>query len=144
MWTRLGLHGMDTSDPQAPKVVHGFMTRDADHFHIEETWDTLGMRATRSDDTVLEGAFIPDERIARVLDPGFAGADAFILCVFAWAEPTFANIYIGVAERALQLTVESVQHKHSVAGMTRSMAYHPEVQHAVADRKSTRLNSSHT
>ena len=26
----------------------------------------MGMRATRSDDTVLEGAFVPDKYIARV------------------------------------------------------------------------------
>src|SRR5262249_6493856 len=27
-WTRLGIHGMDTSDPAAPKIVHAFMPRD--------------------------------------------------------------------------------------------------------------------
>ena len=36
---------------------------------INETWDTLGMRATRSDDTILDGAFVPDQYIARVV-PG--------------------------------------------------------------------------
>src|SRR5215216_715939 len=25
VWTRLGLHGMDLSDPAAPKIVHGFL-----------------------------------------------------------------------------------------------------------------------
>src|SRR5437868_5119776 len=29
VWTRLGVHGMDTSDPQATKIVHGFLPRDA-------------------------------------------------------------------------------------------------------------------
>ena len=37
---------------------------------IKETWDVLGMRATRSDDTVLEGAFVPDKYIARVVAAG--------------------------------------------------------------------------
>src|SRR5678816_4640910 len=59
VWTRLGMHGMDTSDPAAPKIVHVFMPRDTQGYSIKETWDVLGMRATRSDDTVLEGAFIP-------------------------------------------------------------------------------------
>jgi alkylation response protein AidB-like acyl-CoA dehydrogenase len=27
VWTRLGLHGMDTSDPAAPKIVHAFLPR---------------------------------------------------------------------------------------------------------------------
>src|SRR5580765_9069307 len=61
VWTRLGMHGMDTSDPAAPKIVHVFMPRDTQGYSIKETWDVLGMRATRSDDTVLDGAFIPDK-----------------------------------------------------------------------------------
>ena len=65
VWTYLGLHGMDTSNPQAPKIVHAFMPRDTRGYTIKENWDVLGMRATRSDDTVLEGAFVPDKYIAR-------------------------------------------------------------------------------
>jgi alkylation response protein AidB-like acyl-CoA dehydrogenase len=91
------------------------------------------MRATRSDDTVLEGAFVADRAIARVVPADFAGADQFILSIFAWAEPTFGSIYLGLAQRAFDLTVESVQHKTSIAKLNRSMAYHPEVQHAVAE-----------
>src|SRR5206468_3741767 len=72
VWTRLGMHGQDSSDPANPKVVHGFLARDAGGVTVVETWDSLGMRATRSDDTVLEGAFIPDRRIARVVPAGFA------------------------------------------------------------------------
>ena len=40
---------------------------------VEETWDVLGMRATRSDDTVLDGAFVPDRYIARVVPAGGGG-----------------------------------------------------------------------
>src|SRR5882672_7250253 len=57
VWTRLGLHAMDTRDPSAPKIVHAFLPRDTPGVSIKETWDVLGMRATRSDDTVLDGAF---------------------------------------------------------------------------------------
>src|SRR5262249_57041517 len=67
VWTRLGVHGMDTSDPQHPKVVHGFLARNTAGVTIKDTWDVLGMRATRSDDTVLEKAFVPDKYIARVV-----------------------------------------------------------------------------
>jgi len=132
VWTRLGMHAMDTSDPTNPMVVHAFLPRDTDGYRIEETWDTLGMRATRSDDTVLEGAFVPDRYIARVLPADFAGADLFIVGIFAWANCLFGSIYLGLAQRAIDLTVESVGKKTSVAQMSRSMAYHPEVQHAVA------------
>jgi len=132
VWTYLGTDGMDTSDPQAPKIVHAFMPRDTKGYTIKETWDVLGMRATRSDDTVLEGTVIPDKYIARVVAPGAAGIDLFVLAIFAWAEPLFGNIYYAIAQRAFDWTIENVKKKTSLA-MSRSMAYHAEVQHAIAD-----------
>jgi alkylation response protein AidB-like acyl-CoA dehydrogenase len=133
VWTRLGIHAMDTADPAGPKVVHAFMPRDTLGYRIDDVWDTVGMRATASQDTVLEGAFVPDQYIARVVPPDFAGADLFVLAVFAWAEPTFASVYLGLAQRALDLSVEGVKGKTSIAQVTRTMAYHPEVQHNVAE-----------
>ena len=132
VWTRLGMHGMDTSDPKAPKIVHGFMTRDTKGYTIKDTWDVLGMRATRSDDTVLEGAFVPDRYIGRIVPAGAAGIDMFVLGFFTWALVGFANIYYGLAQRARQIIVEQLKTKGAIA-LTRSMAYHPEVQHGVAE-----------
>ncbi len=132
VWTRFGLHAMDTSDPTAPRVVHAFMPRDSSGYTVKQTWDVLGMRATQSEDTVLDNVFVPDRYIARVLPPGAAGADLFILSVFAWALLGFANVYYGLAKRALDYAVNSAKTKKSIA-LTRSMAYHPEVQHAIAE-----------
>lgn len=132
VWTYLGIQGMDTSDPAAPKIVHAFMPRNTQGYHIEDTWDTVGMRATKSDDTILEGAVVPDRYIARVVPAGGAGIDLFVLGIFAWALMGFGNVYYGLAQRALDLTLENVKQKKSL-GLTRSMAYHPEVQHSIAD-----------
>ena len=132
VWTYLGLHAMDTSDPANPKIVHAFMPRNTEGYVIRETWDSVGMRATRSDDTILDGAFIPDRYIARVLPAGAAGMDAFILGIFAWGLIGFGNVYCGMARRALDLTIDSLKRKKSIA-LTRSMAYHPEAQHHVAE-----------
>jgi alkylation response protein AidB-like acyl-CoA dehydrogenase len=132
VWTRFGLHGMDMSDPTQPKVVHAFLPRGTPGYTVKETWDVLGMRATRSDDTVLENAFVPDRYVVRVLAPGAAGMDAFVLSVFAWALMGFANVYYGLARRALDLAINSAKSKSSMA-LTRSMAYHPEIQHTIAD-----------
>jgi alkylation response protein AidB-like acyl-CoA dehydrogenase len=90
------------------------------------------MRATRSDDTVLENVFIPDQYVARVVSAGAAGIDQFVLSVFAWALMGFGNIYYGLAKRALDESIRSVKSKGSLA-VSRSMAYHPEVQHAIAE-----------
>jgi alkylation response protein AidB-like acyl-CoA dehydrogenase len=132
VWTYLGIHGMDTSDPNAPKIVHAFMPRNTDGASIDETWDVLGMRATKSDDTILDGAFVPDQYIGRVVPAGAAGIDLFVLGIFAWALLGFANIYYGQAQRVLDMAKENVKKKTSIA-LTRPMAYHPEVQHNIAD-----------
>ena len=133
VWTPLGLHGMDTSDPSAAQIVHAFLSRDADGVRIEETWDALGMRATRSDDTVLEGAFVPDPKIARVLATGGAGMDLFLLGMFAWGLTGFSNVYFAIGERLLDLTVEYVQHKRSISLSSETYAHHPETQHNIAE-----------
>ena len=132
VWTRMGLHAMDTSDPNAPKIVHAFMPRETAGYTIKETWDTLGARATKSDDTILDGCFIADKDIVRVVPAGAAGIDNFVIGIFAWAVLGFGNVYYGLAQRALDFTIENIKKKSSV-GLSRSMAYHAEVQHEIAE-----------
>ena len=132
VWTRLGLHGVDTSDPDNPRIVHAFMKRDDDGYEIKETWDVMGMRATGSDDTILNDVFVPDSHIARIVPAGAAGLDQFVLGIFAWALINFGNIYYSLAKRALDITIESVQKKPSV-GLLNGMSHHPDVQHGVAE-----------
>jgi alkylation response protein AidB-like acyl-CoA dehydrogenase len=134
VWTYGGLHAMDTSDPEHPQIVHGFIPRDADGYQIIETWDTLGMRATQSQDTVLDRAFVPDELVPLVCPAGFAGAGPFQLSIFAWALLGFASVYLGAAKRAFDISVESMPKKSSIA-LTNSMAHHPEVQHNIAEMR---------
>ena len=132
VWTRLGMHGMDVSNPAEPKIVHAFMPRDSKGYSIKDTWDVLGMRATRSDDTILEGAFVPDRYIVRVVAAGAAGADNFVVGFFTWALVGFGNIYYGLALRVREVLIEQLKTKTSIA-LTRPMIYHPEVQHGVAE-----------
>ena len=134
VWTLAGVHGMDLSDPANPKVVHGFLPRDTSGYEIVETWDTLGMRATQSHDTVLDRAFVPDENIVLVCPAGFAGAGMFQVGVFAWALMGFATVYLGAARRAFDITIDKMPKRTSVA-LTRSMAHHPEVQHNVSEMR---------
>ncbi len=131
VWDWLGIHAMDSDDPTGAKVVHAFVPRDAKGYRIEETWDTFGMRATTSHDTLLEGVFVPDEYIPLVCPTGFAGAGPFHVSLFAWGLLGFANVYTAIAQRALDITVQR-SHKKTSIGLTRSMAYHPEVQHDIA------------
>jgi alkylation response protein AidB-like acyl-CoA dehydrogenase len=129
VFTRYGLHALWADADGGPKIVHAFMPRETPGYRIIETWDTMGMRATRSDDVILDGVFVPDRYIARIVPAG--GVDAFVLGIFAWALLGFGSIYHGIAQRALDIAVASVRGKTALA-VSRSMAYHPEIQHMVA------------
>ncbi|WP_438348024.1 acyl-CoA dehydrogenase family protein [Paenibacillus sp. FA6] len=43
--------------------VGEFFVRKGPGFSLEETWDTLGMRATGSHDVILDNVFVPDEEV---------------------------------------------------------------------------------
>jgi alkylation response protein AidB-like acyl-CoA dehydrogenase len=134
VWTYAGFHAMDASDPAGPRIVHGFIPRDTKGCDIIETWDTIGMRATQSHDTMLHEAFVPDALVPLVCPAGFAGAGPFQVSVFAWALMGFSSVYLGAARRAFDMTIDRMPQRTSVA-LTRSMAHHPEVQHNVAEMR---------
>lgn len=135
VWDYGGFHAMDSTDAANPRIVHGFLRRDAEGIQIVDTWDTIGMRATQSHDTVLTNAVCPDELVVRVCPPGMAGADLFHVGIFAWALTDFAAVYDSIARRAFELTVEALPTKTSIALGGASMAHHPEVQHMVAEMR---------
>ena len=134
VWTYLGVHAMDTSDPTNPRVVHAFLHRDEPRHRIDETWDTLGMRATQSHDTILDRAFVPDAAVPVVCPAGFGGAGPFHVTLFAWSLLGFAAVYTAIARRAFDEVVEKLPTRRSVT-LTRTMAHHPEVQHHVAEMR---------
>ena len=129
VWTRLGVHAMDANHADGPQIVHAFMPRDTPGYTIKDTWNTLGMRATKSDDTILDDVFVPDRYIGRVLPAG--SADLYILSMFAVALSGMASVYLGLAHRAMELAVAGSRKRTSLA-LTRSMAYNAEVQHNAA------------
>ncbi len=132
VWSWLGAHAIDADDPRGPQIVHAFVERDAPGVTVVETWDTLGMRATQSHDTVLDGVFVPDERIGRVV-PAFDASDPFVVAIAMWPLPLIAAVYLGIAERALELSADGARRKTSVAIEKGAYAYNPMVQHQVAE-----------
>jgi alkylation response protein AidB-like acyl-CoA dehydrogenase len=130
-WTWLGAHAMDADAPGGPQVVHAFVHRTSPGVTVVETWDTLGMRPTQSHDTVLDGVFVPDDRIGCVTPAG-DGTDPFLVALAMWPLPLIATVYLGIAERALELAVAGAQRKTSIAIGRAAYAYHPVVQHQIS------------
>ncbi len=130
VWTQLGVHGLDTTSPDAPKLVYGFLPR-TDAVHTRDDWDTVGMRGTQSRTTELRGAIAPADRIARRVDPG-PQPDPLVFGIFAAFELLLASVYTGVARRALELAVDAASARRSKkTGM--SYAQDPDIRWRVAD-----------
>lgn len=131
-WRWLGAHAIDAGAPGGPQIVHAFVERTSPGVTVVETWDTLGMRPTQSHDTVLDDVFVPDSRIGRIVAAGDA-SDPFIVAMAVWPLSLFAAVYLGIADRALELAVDGARRKQSVAIDRGAYAYNPMVQHQVAE-----------
>ncbi|OIH98655.1 MULTISPECIES: acyl-CoA dehydrogenase family protein [unclassified Curtobacterium] len=128
-WDVLSVFGRDDSGPE-PRLVHGFVLRSDEHVEQGDEWDTLGMRATQSHGTRLLGVHVPAERIVRVLPVG-PNQDPLVFGVFAAFELLVASVYVGIAERALDLAVSAVTRRVAADGSSR--AQDPDVRRAIAD-----------
>lgn len=112
-WTRLGTFGADRTDPDDVRNIWAFLDRDAAGVIPVEDWDTLGMRATQSWSTKLDGAVAPPERVVRRIPPG-PTQDPFVLGIFLNFEILLAAVYTGIARRALEVAVDAVRTRRSV------------------------------
>ncbi|MCA4131478.1 acyl-CoA dehydrogenase family protein [Arthrobacter sp. M4] len=133
VWTRLGIFGKDAGARDgAGELVHGFITRDTAGYRILDDWDALGMRASQSCTTLLEGAVVPAGRVFRKLPVG-PNADPLIFAIFACFESLLAAVYAGIGQRALELAVEAATRRTSFKFGGRSYAQDPDIRWKVAD-----------
>jgi alkylation response protein AidB-like acyl-CoA dehydrogenase len=94
-------------DPDAeggPRLLLCAVAMNSPGIRVHPTWDTLGMRSTRSDDLELDNVFVPESAVVHSLPVGHL--DRRVMeTVWAWAMPAFASVYTGIAAGALQWTV---------------------------------------
>jgi alkylation response protein AidB-like acyl-CoA dehydrogenase len=131
-WTWLGAHAIDADAPGGPQTLHAFVERTSPGVTVVETWDTLGMRPTQSHDTILDGVFVPDERVGCVAPAG-DGTHPYLIAMVIWSLPLIAAPYLGIADRAMEIAVDGARRKTSIAIDRGAYAYNPMVQHQVAE-----------
>lgn len=129
-WSMLGTFGAETGPDGEQINVWGFVGR-SEGVTIKDDWDTLGMRASQSCTTILDGAYAPQERIVRKLPSG-PQADPFIFGIFANFEILLASVYTGIAQRALEVAVTTVKKRQSKATGT-SYANDSAIRWRIAD-----------
>jgi alkylation response protein AidB-like acyl-CoA dehydrogenase len=131
-YTRLGVFGLDDSDPTAPLLVHAFLDRGTPGIETLDDWDTLAMRASQSRTTVLTGAVAPVSRVFRKLPAG-PSADPLVFGIFANFEILVAAVYTGIAQRAVELAVEAAHRRTSLKYGGRPYAHDPDIRWKVAE-----------
>lgn len=129
VWTHLGVHGRDTSDPDV--IVHGFVDRDDVGARTVDNWNTFALRATRSDDTVLDGAYSPAGRVIARTGPALPDS-AYLTSVAAWALTLTSNVYLGIGQRAFDVAVAATGRPSARLGGA-ARGSDPLVQAALAD-----------
>ncbi|WP_439592113.1 acyl-CoA dehydrogenase family protein [Microbacterium sp.] len=130
VWTQLGLHGLDTTSPDGPRMVYAFVPR-SDAITTKDDWDTLGMRGTQSRTTVIDGAVAAPDRVVRRVDPG-PNPDPIVFGIFSVFELLLASVYTGIARRALDLAVETA-HRRTSKKTGRTYAQDPDIRGRIAD-----------
>ncbi|KAA9131717.1 acyl-CoA dehydrogenase family protein [Microbacterium caowuchunii] len=130
VWTQLGLHGLDRTSPDAPKIVYAFVPR-SEAVETLDDWDTVGMRGTQSRTTRLHGAVAAPDRVVRRVAPG-PQPDPLVFAIFSVFEILLASVYTGVARRALDLAVQAAQHRRS-AKTGRMYSQDPDIRRRIAD-----------
>lgn len=117
-----------TDDPE-PAVGSFLVPARAPGVRVERTWDHLGMRATRSDDVVLDGVRVPadhavDVKPASAQPPRPGGAFP------AWNALLISAVYDGVARAARDWLVGYLNER-TPANLGRPLAALPRFQAAV-------------
>jgi len=116
----------ETAPPAAAMVL--LVPRDATGKRVDKVWDTLGMRATRSDAMTLDECFVSDDALIVRADDIVPfrrhGAN--------WFWGSYTAVYLGIAVAAYK-TIAAIVKERTPPGYAQSLAYHPDVRRHVAE-----------
>jgi alkylation response protein AidB-like acyl-CoA dehydrogenase len=101
---------------------------DAPGRRVNANWDTLGMRATRSDSLVLEDCRVPESAMLFHADD----TRRFRHDYLNWFWGSYTAVYLGIAVAAYD-ELRRVMHARQPYGYGQSLAYHPDVRRHIAE-----------
>src|SRR4029077_13570831 len=94
---------------------------------VEANWDTLGMRATRSDSLILEDCRLPGDAVLFHSDD----TRLFRQTSLNWFWGSYTAVYLGVAQAAYD-EIRRVAQARTPAGYAQPLSYHPDLRRHVA------------
>jgi alkylation response protein AidB-like acyl-CoA dehydrogenase len=97
------------SEGEPDMVLHFPIPMKAPEVKVLDTWHTLGMRGTGSNDVLVEGLFVPDASVALSRKSGEWHPLFQIISTIAF--PLIYAVYLGVAENARDIAVKMAKDK---------------------------------
>jgi alkylation response protein AidB-like acyl-CoA dehydrogenase len=116
-------------DANAESAVLVFLPAALPGLRVERVWDTLGMRATRSDNLVLEDCLVPDTAVLD--DFRVDSLPEFLRATDAVVNVPYTAVYLGIGVGALRAAIAAARHRIPT-GFQQPVAYLPEVRRRVA------------
>ncbi len=117
--------------------------RQAEGRRVEVVWDTIGMRATRSDSLILEDCWVPEDAMLVRSDDIIP----FRRDAANWLWASYTAVYLGVGVAAYNEALKMFKARQP-RGYSQPMAYHPDVRRQVAemsvDLEAARLMTYHS
>ena len=99
------------------EVIHFALPMDAPEVRIRETWDSLGMRGTASQDVEIDGFFVAEDKVALRRKAGEWHPLFQIIGTLAF--PLIYAAYLGVAESARDIALDLARKRSGPARQTR-------------------------
>jgi len=126
----------------SPVVRLAILTED--QFSVEETWDTVGMRGTGSDDITATDVPLPRERIGTLWDPMWPDDAIFRLRAFDMLGPCLGSVPLGIGRAALDIVTSTIddQSSSSPAPSRRLALADDPVAHLEFGRAAMRLHGA--
>ncbi len=108
-------------------VIHFGAPMKAPEVRIEDTWRTMGMRGTASNDVLIENLLVPDASVAFSRKAGEWHPVFQIIATIAF--PLIYAVYLGVAESARDIAIDIAKRK-------------PQPDQSLAGRMDTELRAA--
>jgi len=119
------------------------LPREVEGRTVDQNWDVLGMRATRSDSLILDECWLPESAAVFRSDD----ARRFRHSYLNWFWGSYTPVYLGVAQAAFD-ELGRVVHTRQPEGYVQPLAYHPDVRRHIAemsaDLEAARLITYHS
>jgi alkylation response protein AidB-like acyl-CoA dehydrogenase len=113
-----------TTDSGMPDVRLFSVHRD--QLTIKDTWDVSGMRATGSNDVVVQDALVPDDLVARLDQPPRIDRPLYRGFLPALVIPGCTAVVLGVAQAAIDEVVRLAPTKRALTGSTLAELAHTQ------------------